>query len=79
MSTRLHVGNLPRGANEAILRMAFGEDRRTVTAVTINIDSKTGRLQQFGVVDMATPEDAQAAMRAWHGKDLDGRDLTVNW
>jgi RNA recognition motif-containing protein len=79
MGTRLYVGNLPRGANEAILRMAFGQDRRTVTDVTINMDAKTGRLQQFGIVDMATHEDAQAAMDAWHGKDLDGRNLTVNW
>jgi RNA recognition motif-containing protein len=59
--------------------MAFGEDRREVTAVTIEIDAKTGRPQQFGVVEMATHEDALAAMEAWHGKDLDGRNLTVSW
>jgi RNA recognition motif-containing protein len=79
MSTRLHVGNLPRGTNEATLRMAFGENRRRVVAVTIATDAKTGRLQQFGTVDMATREDALAAMEAWHGRDLDGRNLTVNW
>ena len=79
MGTRLYVGNLPRGANEAILRMAFGEDRREVIAVAINTGCKSGPLRQFGVVDMATHEDALAAMEAWNGKDLDGRNLTVNW
>ena len=77
MSTHLYVGNLPRGANEAILRMAFGEDLRQVTGVTIHMDSKTGRLPQLGVVEMATHADALAAIEAWHGKDLDGRLLTV--
>ncbi len=79
MGTRLHVGNLARGTNEATLRMAFGENLRTVTAVTIDIDHKTGRLQQFGTVDMATPQEAVSAMEAWQGRDLDGRRLTVNW
>ncbi len=79
MSTRLYVGNLARGTNEATLRMAFGENRREVRAVTIDIDRKTGRLQQFGTVDMATHAGALEAMQAWNGADLDGRRLTVTW
>ena len=78
MSARLYVGNLPHGANEAILRMAFGQDGRKVTGVSIGIDSETGRSQRFGIVDMATDADARAAIDAWDGKDLDGRNLTVN-
>ena len=72
------MGNLPRGANEALLRMAFGQDRRKVAFVAIGTDSK-GQLQSFGVVDMATHEDARSALGAWNGRDLDGRNLTVSW
>jgi RNA recognition motif-containing protein len=78
MTTRLYVGNLPRGANEALLRMAFAEGQRRVAVVTIGADEGTGRQHSFGTVDMETHEDALAAIEAWHGKDLDGRIITVN-
>ena len=77
MGTRLYVGNLPHGANEAILRMAFGQGGRKVTDVTIGTDSETRRPQRFGFVDMATEADAQAAIEALDGYDLDGRKLKV--
>ncbi len=77
MGTRLYVGNLPHGANVAILRMTFAQDGRKVTDVTLGTDSATGRPQRFGFVDMATPADAQAAIRALDGYDLDGRRLKV--
>ncbi len=77
MGTRLYVGNLPHGANEAILRMAFGQAGRKVTDVTIGTDSETGRPQRFGFVDMATDADALAAIEALDGYDLDGRKLKV--
>ena len=77
MTTRLLVGNLPRHANEALLRMAFGENQRRVSLVTIGSDPNTGRQHTHGTVDMETRTDAEAAILAWHGKDLDGCILTV--
>lgn len=78
MGTHLYVGNLPNGANEAILRMAFGQNGRKVTRVHIVVDEGTGRSKGFGYVDMASESDAQAAILALDGSDLDGRSLKVN-
>ena len=42
------------------------------------MDKMTGRSKGFGFVDMATPDDAQAAIEKWNATKLDGRTLTVN-
>lgn len=78
MSTRLYVGNLPRGVNEAILRMAFAQDRRAVRSIEIVIDERTGKPKGHAFVDMASEADARAAIRALDGSDLDGRTLSVH-
>ena len=77
MSVRLYVGNLPTGANEAILRMAFGQNRRKVTTVEIVFDERTGKPKGHAYVNMASEADALAAIRALDGSDLDGRALQV--
>jgi RNA recognition motif-containing protein len=78
MSTRLRVANLPHGVNEAILRMAFEQGRRTVLAVEIPLDARTGKHCGFAYVDMGSEKDAQAAIRAMDGSDLDGKELRVS-
>ena len=78
MGTKLYVGNLPHGANEAILRMAFGQDGRKVESVEIVLDEKTGKPKRFGYVEMASYPDAQSAIEKLNGSDLDGRVLSVN-
>jgi RNA recognition motif-containing protein len=78
MGTRLYVGNLAHGTNEAILRMAFGQNGRKVTHVELAMDAETGKPKRFGYVEMASNADAQAAIRALNGTDLDGRDLQVS-
>lgn len=78
MGTKLYVGNLPHGANEAILRMAFAQNGRKVTSVEIVLDAETGKSRRFGYVEMASDSDAQAAIRALNGSDLDGCDLQVS-
>lgn len=77
MSTHLHVGNLPHGANEAILRMAFGQNRRKVLRVEIVTDARTGKPNGCAYVDMGSEADARAAVLALDGSDLDGRALRV--
>ena len=77
MGMRIYVGNLPHGANEAILRMAFGQRGRTVSSVEIVMDEKTGKSKRFGYVEMASTDEALAAIRELNGSDLDGRELRV--
>ena len=41
-------------------------------------DRETGRSRGFAFVEMATPEEAAAAIEQFNGKDFGGRNLTVN-
>ena len=42
------------------------------------MDRDTGRSKGFGFVEMGSDAEAQAAIAALNGKDIDGRALTVN-
>jgi len=75
-STRLYVG-LGYSTTTDGLRDAF-EQVGTVVSVNLMIDKMTGRSKGFGFVEMASPNDAEAAIGRWHGTELDGRRLTVN-
>jgi hypothetical protein len=78
MGTRLYVGNLSFNTDEASLQAAFSADGRSVVNVKIMTDRDTGRSRGFGFVEMANEEDAQAAIQAMNGADVDGRSLRVN-
>jgi len=78
MGTRLYVGNLSFQTTEDSLRAAFGGDGRQVTEVKIMLDRDTGRSRGFAFVEMANDQDAQGAIQAMNGYDLDGRPLKVN-
>lgn len=41
-------------------------------------DRTTGRPRGFAFVTMGSPEEAQKAIEAMNGANLDGRNLTVN-
>jgi len=77
MSSKLYVGNLPFSSDAAQLRNVFGEFGEVVDAVVIT-DRDTGRSRGFGFVEMANDSEAQSAISAMNGSDLDGRQLTVN-
>ena len=77
MSTKLYVGNLSFDTNDADLRSAFAACGN-VTDVAVVQDKMTGRSRGFGFVTMSSAEEAQAAIAQFHGKDFDGRNLTVN-
>jgi RNA recognition motif-containing protein len=78
MSKKLFVGNLPYSTTEDSLREIFGADGRNVSRVTIVTDRDTGRSRGFAFVEMATDEEAQAAVSALNGTDFDGRTLRVD-
>jgi RNA recognition motif-containing protein len=74
---KLYVGNLSFNTSESALRDAFAAHGE-VASVTLVMDRDTGRPRGFGFVEMNNDEQARAAMTALNGKNLDGRDLTVN-
>lgn len=78
MGTRLYVGNLGFGTTDTELRAAFEQDGRTVVEAKIVTDRETGRSRGFGFVEMGSAADAQAAISALDGQELDGRRLKVN-
>src|SRR5580692_10296895 len=77
MSNKLFVGNLSFNTTENDLQDAFAAFG-TVTDTNLMMDRMTNRPRGFGFVTMSTDEEAQKAMEAMNGKDVDGRALTVN-
>jgi RNA recognition motif-containing protein len=77
MNTKLFVGNLSFDTTELDLQDMFAACG-PVTEVNIVTDRATGRPRGFAFVTMATPEGAQAAIQQLSGKNVNGRDLTVN-
>ena len=77
MATKLYVGNLAFSTTEGDLRRSF-EQFGAVTSCSLITDKFTGKSRGFAFVEMASPADAQKAIAQFHGKDLDGRALTVN-
>jgi len=75
--TKIFVGNLSFGATEDTIRSLF-ESHGTVDTVSLITDRDTGRSRGFGFVEMANDTEAQRAITAINGKDVDGRTLTVN-
>ncbi len=78
MGSRVYVGNLPFNVDEQQLRALFEEGGREVTGVKIVTDRDTGRSRGFAFVDMASEQEAQAAINALNGRELGGRALTVS-
>jgi RNA recognition motif-containing protein len=77
MATKLYVGNLSFKTTGDDLRAHFSQ-AGTVESASVIEDRETGRSRGFGFVEMASAEDAAAAIEKFNGKELDGRALTVN-
>jgi len=77
MATRLFVGNLPYSTTENDLQDHFGQ-AGAVTSVNVMQDRVTGRSRGFAFVDMSTQDEANKAVETFHGKEFQGRALTVN-
>jgi RNA recognition motif-containing protein len=77
MGTKLYVGNLSFRTTADELRDAFASVGNVESASVIE-DRDTGRSRGFAFVEMATAEEAAAAIEQFNGKDFGGRNLTVN-
>lgn len=73
----IYVGNLSRNTTEESLRSLF-EGHGTVASVKIMTDKFTGEPRGFGFVAMPNDSEAEAAIAALNGRDLDGRNLRIN-
>jgi RNA recognition motif-containing protein len=77
MGRKLYVGNLTYGVTDSTLEQLFAP-HGTVESAQVILDRDTGRSKGFGFVEMKTDQEAQAAIAALNGKEVDGRPLTVN-
>jgi RNA recognition motif-containing protein len=77
MGKKIYVGNLTFGVSSSGLQQMF-EEFGTVQSAQVIMDRETGRSKGFGFVEMSSDAEAQAAIDALNGKNVDGRNLTVN-
>jgi RNA recognition motif-containing protein len=77
MGKKLYVGNLGYEVTDSDLSKMF-EAHGTVESAQVIMDRDAGRSKGFGFVEMKTDQEAQAAIAALNGQDMNGRSLTVN-
>ena len=73
----IYVGNLSFEVTDEDLRQAF-EEFGAVESAAVVMDKYSGRSRGFGFVEMATSDEANAAISGLDGSDLKGRNLKVN-
>jgi RNA recognition motif-containing protein len=74
---RLFVGNLSYQTMQEDLEEFFSQ-AGVVTSVNLMQDKVTGKSRGFAFVEYATAEEANKAVEQFHGKEFQGRALTVN-
>ena len=76
-NTKLYVGNLSYGTSQEDLEELFGKHGQ-VAEVRIIRDMNSGQSRGFAFVEMASAQDAQKAIDALNGYELQARALVVN-
>jgi len=77
MGRKLYVGNLSYSVRDSDLQDLFAA-HGTVDSAQVIMDRDTGRSKGFGFVEMSSDQEAQAAISALNGREVEGRSLTVN-
>ena len=77
MTMKLYVGNLAFSTSSQDLQELFAQ-AGTVESASVVEDRETGRSRGFGFVEMASKEEGTAAIEQFNGKEVNGRNLTVN-
>ena len=73
----LYIGNLSWGTTEEDLQQLF-EAYGEVSSCKIIKDKVTNRSKGFGFVEMPNNDEANQAISALNGKDVGGRNISVN-
>jgi RNA recognition motif-containing protein len=77
MNNKLYVGGLPYSVTDGKLEEIF-QAHGTVASAKVISDKFTGQSRGFGFVEMSSGLEAQTAISALNGTQLEGRSLTVN-
>mgnify|MGYP005606695329 CR=1 FL=1 len=77
LKMNIYVGNLSWNLKDQDLSDLFAAHGEVVSAKIVN-DKFTGRSKGFGFVEMSNDEQAQAAITALNGTEVDGRNIVVN-
>ncbi|MBK7749139.1 MAG: RNA-binding protein [Candidatus Obscuribacter sp.] len=77
MNNKLFVGNLSFKTTQQGLQDLFAEYGEVVS-VSIPTDRETGKQRGFAFIEMANQANAEAAIKALNGHELDGRQIAVN-
>ena len=77
MSSKLYVGNLSYSMRDNDLELEFSP-YGSVQSAKVMMDRDTNRSKGFGFVEMSSAAEAEAAIAALNGKNVGGRDMTVN-
>ena len=73
----IYVGNLSWNLKDQDLSNLFASHGEVVSAKIVT-DKFTNRSKGFGFVEMANDDQAQAAIAALNGSEVDGRNIVVN-
>ncbi|HEX7184847.1 MAG TPA: RNA-binding protein [Thermoanaerobaculia bacterium] len=77
MGKKLYVGNLSYSVRDSDLEDLFAA-HGSVQSAQVIMDRDSGRSKGFGFVEMSNDDEAQAAISALNGREIEGRALTVN-
>jgi RNA recognition motif-containing protein len=73
----IYVGNLSYDATDETIKQAF-EPFGEVTSARVIKDKYTGQSRGFGFVEMSMQSQAQEAIKNLNGKELLGKQISVN-
>ena len=77
MAKKLFVGGLSYETTESTLKEIFSQAGTVESAIVIT-DKMSGRSKGFGFVEMSSEEEAKKAIEMFNGKEIDGKNVTVN-
>lgn len=77
MNNKLFVGNLSFSTGEDELRRNF-EPFGALSSVALISDRMTGQSRGFGFVEYTSADDAERAIEALDGREIDGRAVNVS-
>jgi RNA recognition motif-containing protein len=74
---RIYAGNLDYALTSDELRALFAPFGEVASA-EVQVKGRTGQSRGFGLVEMPNDREAEAAITALHGREHNGRKLTIN-